>query len=125
MIKVKVLRENEKIEYEEEIKRLKSSLEIGSIVSFLGVVRSEKGRVKALVYEHYEGMAQSTITQIAQEAVERFGVYGVSIVHKIGQIPAGGDVLLVAVSSRHREEGFKACSWIMDEIKDKAPIWKS
>ena len=121
MINIKII--TERINYEEEISRLKT-MGCGSIVSFLGIVRSENGEVKSLVYEHYEDMAKNTIKIIAEEAVREFGVKSISVVHRIGQIPAGDDVVLVAVSSKHRAEGFKACSWIMDKIKEKVPIWK-
>ncbi len=122
MISVKIT--TERIDHNKEITSVKTSLEVGSVVSFLGTVRSENDRVKSLVYEHYEEMAKSTIERMGEEAIKRFGVESISVVHRFGQIPAGEDVVLVTVSSKHRAEGFEACSWLIKKIKEKVPIWK-
>ncbi len=114
---------SEKIDYQEEVERVKDP-EAGAVVAFIGTVRSEENRVKALVYEHYEGMAEKTLGEIAEEACTRFGILNVSIAHSYGVVEAGESAVVIAVSSKHRKEAFEACSWIMDRIKERVPIWK-
>lgn len=113
----------EKVDYQEEVERVKDP-EAGAVVAFIGTVRSEGNRVKALVYEHYEGMAEKTLREIAEEACRGFGILNVSIAHSCGVVDAGESAVIVAVSSTHRKEAFEACSWIMERIKERVPIWK-
>ena len=122
MIRVEIT--TELLDYAKEMAELKSSLEVGSIVSFLGVVRSERGEVKSLLYERYEEMGEEMLKKIAEEAIEKFGIERMTIIHRWGQIPAGEDVVFCGASSVHRSEGFEACSWVMDRIKEIVPIWK-
>lgn len=113
----------EKVDYQEEVERVKDP-EAGAVVAFIGTVRSERHRVKALVYEHYEGMAEKALREIAEEACTGFSILNVSIAHSYGIVEAGEIAVVVAVSSAHRKEAFEACSWIMDRIKERVPIWK-
>lgn len=114
---------SENIDAQAEIERVKNG-EAGAVVAFLGTARSDGGRVKALLYEHYDIMAEKTLREIAEEACKRFGLYNVSIAHRTGKVAAGDEAVVIALSSKHRKEGFDACSWIMDRIKERAPIWK-
>jgi Molybdopterin converting factor, large subunit len=117
MISVKIAKKGERIDYGEEIEKAKTSREIGSIVSFLGIVRSEGGRVKRV--EQGEKKVKRTLEEIAEEAVEKFGVERAGIIQGVGEMPAGGDIIFITVSSRRREEGFEACEWIIDATKEK------
>jgi len=99
----------------------------GAEVVFTGIVRdTEDGRrIGALVYEHYEGMAQRELEKLALEAAERFGIIDLHCVHRVGVIPVHEAAIVVLVRSRHRAEGFAAASWFMDRLKEVVPIWKT
>ncbi len=113
---------------EEEIERVKaSSKKIGGIVSFLGTARDyteETGEVEKLEFEHYHGMAEKKLEELRSEAMDRYDVIEVAIVHRIGNIPAGENIVLIVVGAMHRADAFKACKWIIDELKKIVPIWK-
>lgn len=113
----------EDIDAERETERVKSP-EAGAVVVFVGTVRSEGDRIKALAYEHYPGMTEKALNRIAEEACARFGVMNISIAHRSGVVPVGEEAVVVAVASAHREAAFESCSWIMDRIKESVPIWK-
>ena len=98
----------------------------GGIVSFLGVVRGEsKGKpVEHIEIEVYEEMAERQLDAIRREAVDRFGVEEVAVVHRYGGLKASENILLIVVASAHRAEAFDACRYVIDEIKRRVPIWK-
>jgi molybdopterin synthase catalytic subunit len=98
----------------------------GGVVSFLGVVRGEsKGKpVEHIEIEVYEEMAQRQLEMIRREAVDRFGVEEVAVVHRYGSLKASENILLIVVTSAHRAEAFEACRYVIDEIKRRVPIWK-
>ena len=96
----------------------------GAIVVFLGSVRSDP-EVQALDYEVYKPMAVRALTELAERAREKFGVLELSIVHRAGRVPVGGDSAVIACAAAHRSEAFAACSWVMDEVKRIVPIWKT
>ena len=98
----------------------------GGVVSFLGVVRGEsKGKpVEHIEIEVYEEMAQRQLEMIRREAIDRFGVEEVAVVHRYGSLKASENILLVVVASAHRAEAFDACRHVIDEIKMRVPIWK-
>jgi molybdopterin synthase catalytic subunit/molybdopterin converting factor small subunit len=110
-----------------EIEILKrSSKSIGAIVTFLGTTRDiSKGKnVAKLEFEHYPGMAEKKLAQIREQAIREFGAIGVTIVHRIGTMQAGEDIVLIAVAAMHRDEAFRACRFCIDELKRITPIWK-
>lgn len=96
----------------------------GAAVLFLGSVRADE-RVAALDYEVYVPMAEKVFADLVDRAKARFGVLEISIVHRIGRVPVGGDSVAIACSAAHRREAFDACAWAMDEVKRIVPIWKS
>ena len=96
----------------------------GAIVVFLGTVRSDPD-VRALDYEVYRPMALRTLAELVERARERFGVLDMSIVHRVGRVPIGGDSVVIACAAAHRSEAFAACAWTMDEVKRIVPIWKT
>jgi molybdopterin synthase catalytic subunit len=98
----------------------------GAVVVFIGRVRSpSKGRkIVALEYDVYERMAVGALRAIADEACDEFGVVGLSIVHRVGRVRSGETVLAIAVSSVHRDEAFKASRYVIEELKERVPIWK-
>src|SRR5690606_1684204 len=96
----------------------------GAIVTFTGICRDEEGRLEALELEHYPGMAERQLQEIAAEAAQRWGLIRVAVVHRYGRIPAGGRIVFVATSAAHRGAAFEAASFIMDFLKTRAPFWK-
>lgn len=98
----------------------------GALVVFEGRARDHhEGRsVASLAYEAYVPMAEKELELLRQQALERFGLLDCAIHHRVGPVPVTEAAVLVATSSAHRAEAFKAAAWIMDEIKAKVPIWK-
>jgi len=98
----------------------------GAVVVFEGVVRDHHAgkKVVKLSYECYKPMALKVLAGIREEALGRWKVERLLIVHRIGDIPIGEAAVLVAAASAHRKEAFEAAAWAMDEIKREAPIWK-
>ncbi len=95
----------------------------GAIVSFVGIVRKEKG-VRALVYEVYDEMAERKLEQMRRKAIGRFGLINAVVIHRKGRLKVGERVVIVACSAPHRREAFKACEWLISEVKKIVPIWK-
>ena len=110
-----------------EVERLKqASPSIGAIVTFLGTTRDiSKGRqVAKLELEHYPGMAEKKLGEIRERAIKEYGVIDATIIHRIGTLPIGENIVLIAVAAGHRDEAFKACRFCIDELKRITPIWK-
>jgi molybdopterin synthase catalytic subunit len=107
-----------------EVARLHMLRPVGAIVTFTGICRDEGGRLTALELEHYPGMTEAEITRIAKEAAERWQLAGLTIVHRVGRIAVGDDIVLVAAASQHREAAFAAAGYVMDFLKTRAPFWK-
>ncbi|OYR08912.1 molybdenum cofactor biosynthesis protein MoaE [Brucella grignonensis] len=109
----------------EEIRKLgEGRNDIGAIVSFTGLCRDEGGKLSALELEHYPGMAEAEIRRIAHDAIERWPLSGVSIIHRFGLIKPGENIVLVVTASAHRQAAFEAASFLMDFMKTGAPFWK-
>ena len=105
--------------------REQSSL-TGALVEFTGLVRdiSEGNQVSAMFLEHYPGMTEKTLQKIAQQAIERWNVFGVTIVHRVGRLGPSEPIVYVAIIGEHRKETFEACQFVMDFLKTDAPFWK-
>jgi cyclic pyranopterin phosphate synthase len=99
------------------------SPEAGGMVIFMGTVRRDPG-IEGLEMEAYEDMANQNMEAIRVEALRRFGVLDASIVHRVGQMDIGDDIVVIAVSAAHRAEAFEACRFLIDELKVTVPIWK-
>jgi len=97
--------------------------EAGAIAVFLGTVRADPD-VDALDYEVYKPMAIRTLADLVDVAKAKFSVVAMSIVHRVGRVPVGGDSVAIACAAVHRAEAFAACAWAMDEVKRVVPIWK-
>lgn len=97
---------------------------IGAVVSFTGLCRDESGRLAALELEHYPGMAEAEIARVAQEAAERWPLFGLVAIHRFGLIRPGEQIVLVIATSSHRRAAFEAADFLMDYLKTRAPFWK-
>lgn len=112
---------------DEEIELVKkSSKRIGGVAIFLGTARDfSKGKdISSLSFEHYPGMAEKKLNEIRERAIKDFGAIEVSIVHRVGKITIGENIVLIIAASEHRKEAFKACEFAIDELKRITPIWK-
>lgn len=110
-----------------EAANLRSGIALtGALVEFTGFVRdvSEGSQVSAMYLEHYPGMTEKSLQNIAQKAIERWQVFGVTVVHRIGRLGPTEPIVYVAVIGEHRKEAFEACEFIMDFLKKDAPFWK-
>jgi molybdopterin synthase catalytic subunit len=108
-----------------EIAHLKQARpDTGAIVTFTGICRADDGRLAALELEHYPGMAEEEIGRIAAEAAARWPLGGITIIHRVGRIAVGENIVLVAAASKHRQAAFEAASFLMDYLKSRAPFWK-
>ena len=110
-----------------EINRLQNARkDTGAVVSFVGLVRdlNEGDQVSQLTLEHYPGMTEKALEAIVSQAKNRWDIFDVTVIHRVGTLPATAQIVLVAVSSAHRGEAFKACEFIMDYLKTEAPFWK-
>lgn len=105
---------------------LAGSSQEGAIATFTGYVRrdNESRAVECLELEHYPGMTENNIRQIVEEAAERWTILAASVVHRIGPLAPGEQIVWVGVASAHREAAFGACEFVMDYLKTRAPFWK-
>ncbi|HEX9021972.1 MAG TPA: MoaD family protein [Nitrospirota bacterium] len=119
--------QKEPFSLDEEIGRLQeASSSIGAVVTFLGTTRdvSKGKKVTGLEFERYSGMAEKKLAEIRERAIREYGVIDATIVHRVGALPIGENIVLIAVAAGHRDEAFKACRFCIDELKRTAPIWK-
>ncbi|MBI4949294.1 MAG: molybdenum cofactor biosynthesis protein MoaE [Deltaproteobacteria bacterium] len=123
---VRIQRENFSIN--DEVERVKAASKgIGGVVVFLGAARDfSKGEtITGLDFEHYPGMAEAKLKDIRERALKNFDIIEIGIVHRVGKIAIGEDIVLITAASAHRNEAFMACEWAITELKRTTPIWKS
>jgi molybdopterin synthase catalytic subunit len=99
-------------------------IDIGAIVTFTGLCRSEDGRLSALELEHYPGMAEAEIRRIAFEALQRWPITAITAIHRTGLVRPGENIVAVIAASAHRDAAFHAASFLMDFLKTNVPFWK-
>lgn len=103
-----------------------SSTCMGGIATFIGCARdfSEGRAVSEISFDAYGSMALVVMQQLREEAIARFGLLDARIVHRIGSVHAGEQIVLIATGSEHRVAALQACHWLIDELKLRVPIWK-
>ena len=108
-----------------EHEKLKSR-DAGAIVTFTGTVRDlpNGGGLNAMTLEHYPGMTEKALTQIAQEASTRWELRDVLVIHRYGALEPGEQIMMVATAAIHRKDAFEAAEFLMDYLKSRAPFWK-
>jgi molybdopterin synthase catalytic subunit len=102
---------------------------IGAVASFIGTVRDRSGGAgradtTRMELEHYPGMTEASIEAMIDAAMLRFAILGARVVHRVGPLDPGEQIVLVAVASSHRGDAFAACEFLMDYLKTQAPFWK-
>ncbi|KIC40133.1 molybdenum cofactor biosynthesis protein MoaE [Ruegeria sp. ANG-R] len=97
----------------------------GAIVTFTGVVRDlTTGDLDVMEIEHYPGMTERALAAIAQEAMDRWSLGDVLVIHRHGRLAPGDRIMMVATAAPHRKDAFEAAEYLMDYLKSRAPFWK-
>ena len=124
-VNIKIQNEDFDVSTETEILRQNQT---GAIVNFVGVVRSfdEKNNnvIESMTLEHYPGMTELEIKKIIEQSYDRWDITGVTVIHRVGKLLPSDQIVFVGVSSRHRQNAFDSCNFIMDWLKTRAPFWK-
>jgi molybdopterin synthase catalytic subunit len=97
---------------------------VGAVCSFVGTVRGAQDGVTSMELEHYPGMTEKSIEAMVDDAHGRFDIFGARVIHRVGELKAGEQIVMVAVTSAHRHQAFLACEFLMDYLKTQAPFWK-
>ncbi|WP_230971530.1 molybdopterin synthase catalytic subunit MoaE [Nitrogeniibacter aestuarii] len=98
--------------------------DIGAIATFVGLVRGASDGVEEMTLEHYPGMTEKSLLDIVDEAQTRWQLMSTIVIHRVGALQPGEQIVYVGVASGHRGEAFAACEFIMDYLKTRAPFWK-
>ena len=99
---------------------------IGAIASFIGTVRdiNDAAPITGMTLEHYPGMTEAALEEIVGDARRRFDIRDALVIHRVGALAPGDQIVLVVVTSAHRGMAFDACRFVMDILKTRAPFWK-
>ncbi|MDR1661157.1 MAG: molybdenum cofactor biosynthesis protein MoaE [Azoarcus sp.] len=119
--------QQEDFSLDEEIAALRAaSRRIGGIATFLGCARDFSGdrAVAEIHFDAYASMAISELQTLREQAISRFGLIDARLVHRLGTVRAGDDIVLIVTAAEHRAPALEACRWLIDELKARAPIWK-
>ena len=124
--------QTEDFDVSQEIDFLRAQdLRVGAVCSFVGTVRDTRAltgqaadEVQAMELEHYPGMTEKSIEAMIEQAHQRFDFYAARVVHRVGRLLPADQIVLVAVTSAHRGESFKACEFLMAYLKTQAPFWQ-
>ncbi|MCG9712821.1 molybdopterin synthase catalytic subunit MoaE [Shewanella insulae] len=122
----RVLVQTQDFSVPEEYARIAADDSDGAVVTFVGKVRdfNDGSAVTDLTLEHYPGMTEAVLNQIAAEARERWPLTHVTIIHRVGTMALGEQIVFIGVTSAHRKAAFAACEFLIDFLKTKAPFWK-
>lgn len=122
----KIVVQTEDFDLTSEVELIKSSnSSIGAVVSFIGTVRDLTSEsLISLTLEHYPGMTEKSLRSIADKARKKWEIESVTIIHRVGTLGIGDQIVLVITSSKHRQAAFDSCNYIMDFLKTDAPFWK-
>jgi molybdopterin synthase catalytic subunit len=99
---------------------------VGAVAAFVGTVRDRNDGqgVASMELEHYPGMTERSIEAMIDDALQRFDIRAARVVHRVGLLQPQDQIVLVAVSSSHRAQAFRACEFLMDYLNTQAPFWK-
>jgi len=125
MTRIRVLIESERLD-PEELREMLVEDGCGSVVSFVGLTRGEDHgvAVERLEFDAWEERLPGVLNELAEQALGQFGVSSVVLAHRTGSVGPGEPIVCIHIGSPHRAEGFEACSWLIDELKRQAPLWK-
>lgn len=109
---------------QQEYDALRISSDVGAIVCFVGLVRDFSENQLALHLTHYPAMTDKVLADLQAQAAQRWPIAASRIVHRVGQLAPGEQIVLVGTASRHRKAAFEACEFLIDQLKTTAPFWK-
>ena len=119
--------QSEDFDVTKENKKLQNN-QPGAIVNFVGIVRGfdekKNETIDSLTLEHYPGMTELEIENIVKESCQRWNISAVTVIHRIGKLLPSDQIVFVGVASKHRQNAFDGCNFVMDWLKTKAPFWK-
>ncbi|GGO70604.1 molybdopterin synthase catalytic subunit MoaE [Bowmanella pacifica] len=120
------VRETNFSQAEEYLQLCAGNQQDGAVVSFVGLVRdfNQHSQVQGLTLEHYPAMTEKSLREIVAEVRHLWSVGRVRLIHRVGSLQAGEQIVFVGVTSQHRGQAFQACEFIMDQLKTRAPFWK-
>lgn len=98
--------------------------DIGAVATFVGLVRGASDGVEEMTLEHYPGMTEKSLLEIVEQAEGRWNIMSAIVIHRVGSLQPGEQIVYVGVATGHRGEAFAACEFIMDYLKTRAPFWK-
>ena len=110
-----------------EVRNLRSQYNnTGGVVTFIGTAReSSKGKeIKELFFESYKEMALKKLEALRKDAIKKFDIFDLGVIHRTGEIDITEDIVLIIAIAEHRKAAFEACEWAIDELKRTVPIWK-
>ncbi|UTW56417.1 molybdenum cofactor biosynthesis protein MoaE [Kordiimonas sp. SCSIO 12610] len=121
----KISVQNDDFDIGAEIELIRQSrTDIGAVVSFTGTVRDTLGDLSSMTLEHYPGMTEKELERIAATAYERWPILDCTIIHRVGRMEPGDNIVLVITASPHRKAAFESAEFLMDFLKTNATIWK-
>ncbi len=122
----KIIVQSDDFDLSAEVKLAKANnSSIGAIVSFVGTVRDLQPKsLSSMTLEHYPGMTEKSLDSIVKKTRDKWKIENVTIIHRIGTLEVSDQIVLVIVTSKHRQEAFDSCNFIMDFLKTDAPFWK-
>ena len=120
-----ILVTNDDFSVDEVLRKIRNK-RTGAIVSFVGVVREDDSgrKIKMLEMETYKGMAEKELSDLKDKAMEKYDLEEVTIIHRIGSLSPGDNIVLIAVAGGHRKEAFAGAEFLIDELKKVVPLWK-
>ena len=123
---MKILVQKEDFDLDAEVRELRKNSSVGAVVTFLGTVRdlNDGKDVSGMTLEYYPGMADQAPTKITKQALERWDIEDVTVIHRVGELRVTDQIVLVGISGKHRGEAFDACEFVIDYLKTEAPFWK-
>lgn len=121
---MKISVQSEDFDLAEELKGFGRGPNVGASVSFTGLVRDDSGDLQYMEIEHYPGMCEAAIENIATEAKTRWALTDCLVIHRHGKLVPGDQIMMVATAARHRVDAFEAAQYLMDYLKSRAPFWK-
>ncbi|MFL6692179.1 MAG: molybdenum cofactor biosynthesis protein MoaE [Ramlibacter sp.] len=129
MAAARVAIQHEDFDVSAELARLREAdHRVGAVCSFVGTVRASGNaadpQVLDMELEHYPGMTEKAIEAMVDEAQRRFDIFAARVIHRVGLLRPGEQIVFVAVTSSHRGQSFQACEFLMDYLKTQAPFWK-
>lgn len=123
----KILVQTDGFDVDDEFRQLRSaSRSVGAVSIFVGSVRdnNDDAEVSSLFLEHYPGMTEKEIEKIVTEAESRWSVLSATVIHRVGELAPGDEIVFVGIASQHRGDAFDACEFVIDYLKTRATFWK-